>query len=113
MEGYILGAVPTSADAPILYGRIRPMAGALPTGTEQGRDARPLCSQRQGNLWCRERGRGAERRPSQRPLMEAQAPQASGVHGRRRPVAYPTVADAVIEALGYYWSLSFPFGPLD
>jgi hypothetical protein len=24
--------------------------------------------------------------------------QASGVHGRRRPVEYPTVADAVIEA---------------
>ena len=29
---------------------------------------------------------------------EAQAPQASGMHGRRRHVEYPTVADAVIEA---------------
>ena len=35
MEGYILWAVPTSAWSPILYGRIRPMAGALPTGTDR------------------------------------------------------------------------------
>jgi hypothetical protein len=29
--------------------------------------------------------------------------QASGVHGRRRPVEYPTVADAVIEACVCIW----------
>src|SRR5262249_20867846 len=50
------------------------------------------------SVWCREWGRGAGQRPSQRPLGEAEAPQASSVHGRRRYVAYPTVADAVIEA---------------
>jgi hypothetical protein len=95
----------TSAGPPILYGRIRPMAGALPQGTEQCIDARPLRLQRHGSFWCSERGRGAGRRPSQRPLREAQAPQASGVHGRRRPVEYPTVANAVIEALDTmtYW----------
>jgi hypothetical protein len=35
MEGYILWAVPTSADAPILYGRIRPMAEELPKGADR------------------------------------------------------------------------------
>jgi hypothetical protein len=34
MEGYILWTVPASADAPILYGRIRPMAEELPKGAE-------------------------------------------------------------------------------
>jgi hypothetical protein len=35
MEGYILWAVPTSADAPILYGRIRPIAEELPKGVDR------------------------------------------------------------------------------
>ena len=72
----LLQASSTSAGPPILYGRLRPMAGARPTGTERCRDARTLRAQRQGSFWCSERGCGAERRPSQRPLGEAQAPQA-------------------------------------
>jgi len=63
----MLEAAATSAGPPILDGRIRPRAGALPAGTEQGIDARPLRSQRHGSFWCSERGRGAGR-PSQRPL---------------------------------------------
>jgi hypothetical protein len=102
LQLYIPQASSTSAGPPILYGRIRPMAGALPTGTERFRDARPLRSHRHGSFWCSERGRGAGRRPSQRPLGEAQAPQASSVHGCRRHVEYPTVADAVIEAETLY-----------
>src|SRR5262245_54991213 len=35
MEGYILWAVPTSADAPILYGRIRSIAEELPKGVDR------------------------------------------------------------------------------
>ena len=94
----LLQASATSAGPPIVSGRLRPLASVLLTGTGRFIDARPLRSQRHGSLWCREWGRGAGQRPSQRPLGEAEAPQASGVHGRRRYVAYPTMADAVIEA---------------
>ena len=45
-------------------------------------------------------GAGAWSRAAARPAAagEAQGLQASGVHGRRRHVEYPTVADAVIKA---------------
>src|SRR5262245_22898922 len=74
MEGYMLWTASASAEPPIVYGRLRPMAGALPQGTEQGRDTRPLGSQRHSSFWCSERGHGAGRWPSQRPLGEAQTP---------------------------------------
>jgi hypothetical protein len=52
----MLWAVSTSAAAPIVDGRLRPMAGAPPTGTEPSRDARPLRSHHHGSFWCRGRG---------------------------------------------------------
>jgi len=84
----------TSAGPPILYGRLRPMAGTRPTGTERCRDARPLRAQRQGSLWCSERGCGAEQQPSQGSLggdpspsdkRQARTPSSRGVpHSGRR-----------------------------
>jgi len=94
----LLQASSTSAGPPILYGRIRPMAGALPQGTEQCIDARPLRSQRHGSFWCSERGVEQGGGPPSARSEGGPNPQASGVRARRRPVEYPTVADAVIKA---------------
>jgi hypothetical protein len=46
---YMFQASSTSAGPPILYGRIRPISGALPKGTEKFIDARPLFAPSTGN----------------------------------------------------------------
>jgi hypothetical protein len=40
LEWYMLQAASTSGGPPILYGRIRPIAGELPKGTYKFKDAR-------------------------------------------------------------------------
>jgi hypothetical protein len=108
MQLYILQVSSTSADPPIWYGRIRPIAGARPKGTEKCIDARHLRSQRSSSFWCSERGRGAWRRSYQLPLggPSTLAPQARGVHGFRRHVEFPTVADAMIETITQAFAIS-------
>src|SRR5262245_1755456 len=46
----MIGTVSTSAEAPILYGRFRPMSGERPTGTDRCRAIRPLRSPRQSTF---------------------------------------------------------------
>ena len=72
---------------------------ALPKGTYRFIAIRLLRSQRPSNFCYCDMGLGSWRWASQLPLGEAYAPQARGVHGLHHHVAYPAVADVMIETL--------------
>ena len=105
----ILLASAASVGPPILYGRIRLLAGALPQGTEQGRDARPLahnvtaaCGAVSGGVE-QDGGLPSARRGGPRPssMRGVRAPPSRGVpHSGRRGDRGPKPAQATGQNAG-------------